>query len=88
MSAKKKRKACFKAKREKEILHDLDVLNRRIDWLDDNMIALEATGQATRARNEMASYVRVAHELTKELNELWTMPPIKKRRALHRTGPL
>lgn len=76
-----RKKTCSKAKREKEILRDLDVLDRRLDilggWQGGEMASLD------RERiNREAKAIRIAEEkLKQELHDLWTEPGIAKKRA-------
>jgi len=88
MVKKRKQNRCSKAKREKEILHDLEVLDRRLKFLSDGMIGFEANGTSTRARNEIERLQSAHDHLEQELHDLWTTPPIKKQRARARDGLL
>lgn len=79
MVKNRQRKTCPKAKREKEILHDLDILKRHMKIV---FVACEQETdemRISRYQREYANLDEQVKKLTQELNSLWTANPRKKK---------
>jgi hypothetical protein len=82
------KKQCSKAKREREILHDLEVINRRLGILAVTELVEHTEDLLKRTNREQDQLHAAEDKLEQELHDLWTIPPIKKQRARQREGHL
>lgn len=85
---KVKKKTCSKAKREKEILHDLGVLDRYVKTTWAYLDANPGCKDGQKLECDMDRAVERQRILHEELKNLWAEMPMKKRRARAREGHL
>lgn len=79
MVKNRQKKTCSKAKREKEILHDLDVLARRGKIVEVACETEQDPVRLGRYQREYQGLKAATDRLHEELRLLWTANPKKKK---------